>query len=125
MNVPNHDEVTAPAQRLRPFTGVLLLAAVLLVFGSSLGVLAAQTAGDTCRMALAAVLAELIGLGISGAAVNILKKARAEHSSRSPTLVLRSALVVGRVTFWASILLAVLLSLVAFFSLALSFGLSG
>lgn len=76
-------------------------------------------------MALAAILVELIGLGISGAAVNILKKARAEHSSRSPTLVLRSALVVGRVTFWASILLAVLLSVVAFFSLALSFGLSG
>lgn len=76
-------------------------------------------------MAMPAILAELIGFGISGAAVNILKKARAEHSSRSPTLVLRTALAVARVTFWGSILLGVLLAFAALFSLALAFGLSG
>jgi len=72
-------------------------------------------------MALPAVAAELVGFGISGAAVNILKKVRAEHSSRSPTLVLRCALAVARVTFWGSlILLAVLLSFAALTFLALS-----
>ena len=122
MNVPNDGEVTARRLRLGLFVGVLLLAAVLLVFGAPICVLAARTAGDTVRMAVAAIAAELIGCGISGAAVNILKKARAERSSPSPS---RFALAVARAAFWASILLVAFLSCAAFFSLALSFGLSG
>lgn len=123
LDVPNYDEVTAPARRLRLFTGVFLVAAVLLVFGAPIAcVLVGRTAGDKSRMAMAAIAAELIGFGISGAAVDILKKARAQGSSRSPT---RFALAVARVAFWDSILLAALLSLAALFFLVMSFGLSG
>ena len=53
---------------------------------------------------------------------DILKKARAQRNSRSPP---RFALAVARVAFWGSILLVAFLSLTAFFSLALAFGLSG
>lgn len=121
MNVPNYDEVTARARRLRLFTGVLLLAAVLLVFGAPIAwVLVGQTAGDKSRMAMAAVVAELSGFVISGGAINILKKARAQGSS--PT---RFALAVGRVAFWGSILLAALLSFAVLFFWAMAFGLSG
>jgi hypothetical protein len=58
---------------------------------------------------------------MSGEAVNILKKVRAESGSRSRT---RLALAAARVAFWGSMLLLALLSLAAFFLLAMSFGLS-
>ena len=123
MGFPSYDE--APA-RVRILTGVLLLAAVLLVFGSPIAcVLVGRTAGDMTRMAIAAVAAQLIGIVASGLVVNILKKARAQRSPRSPTLILRSALAVACIAFWGSILLAALLSCVALFYLMMSFGLSG
>ena len=101
---------------------VLLLTGVLLVFGAPVAcIMAARTAGDSFRMALTAIAAELIGAGVSAGAVNILKKVRAEGSSRSPT---RFALAAARVAFWGSILIAALLSLAALFFLAMSFGLS-
>jgi hypothetical protein len=111
---------------LRWLTLLLLLAAVLLVFAPPIAsLLFAQTAGDSSRMAMAGTAAELIGLLVSGLVVSILKKARAQGSSRSPTLALRSALVVARVTFWGSILLAAVLSFAAFFFWSMAFGLSG
>jgi len=114
--------MTALARRLRLFTGVLPLAAVLLVFGPPIAcVLASRTAGDSSRMAMAAVAAELMGMVVSGLVVSILKKARAQRSS----LAVRSALVVARVTFWGSILLAGVLSCAALFFWAMAFGLSG
>jgi hypothetical protein len=74
---------------------------------------------------VAPTAAELMGMLVSGLVVSILKKARAQRSSRSPTLALRFALVVARVTFWGSILLAAVLWCTALFFWAMAFGLSG
>jgi hypothetical protein len=73
-------------------------------------------------MALPAIAAELIGCGLAGWAVDILKKARAQGNSPSFT---RLALAAARVAFWSSILLVAFLALAAFFSLLVAFGLSG
>lgn len=124
MESPNRDEVGARV-RLLP-TAALLLAAVLLVLGAPIaGVLVSRTAGDMSRMAMAGIGAEIFGTLASGIVINILKKARAQRSARSPTLALRSALAVARVTFWGSILLAAILFCTALFFLMMSFGLSG
>jgi uncharacterized membrane protein len=123
LDFPNNDEAAAPARRLLLFTGLLLLAAVTLVFGAPLvWFLGRGTAGDSVRMAVPGIAAELIGCGISAWAIDILKKASAQGNSRSLT---RLALAVARIAFWGSILLVAFLSLAAFFSMALAFGLSG
>ena len=111
----------------RLLTSVLLLAAVLLVFGSPIAsiIMGGQTAGDTSRMAMAGVAAELMGMVVSGVVVSLLKKARAQGGARPPTLTLRSALVVARIAFWGSFLLAAVLTCASLFFWAMAFGLSG
>ena len=119
-----NDNQGTPGGRLLTF--VLLLAAVLLVFGAPVAsILGGQTAGDTSRMAMAGVAAELMGMVVSGVVVSLLKKARAQGGARPPTLTLRSALVVARITFWGSFLLTAVLTCASLFFWAMAFGLSG
>lgn len=118
--------MTTRARLMTVLTVALLLVGVLLVFATPVVCIQnARTAGDASRMAMAGLLAELVGMLASGIVVNLLKTARDQRGSRSPPLAQRSALIVARVAFWSSILLAALLSCGAIFFWMMAFGLSG
>ena len=116
--------MTTRARLMTVLTVALLLVGVLLVFATPIVCIeSAGTAGDASRMAMAGLLAELVGMLASGIVVNLLKKARDQRGSRSPAQ--RSALIVARTAFWSSILITMLLSCGAIFFWMMAFGLSG